>query len=187
MAELTAADLSAFTGGRLAAGDAATATVRAAALAAARRYCGWTVSPVATDVEVTVDGPGGYVLALPTRNLIAVSEVTENGAALDVTKLDVSRVKGTVEKYPRCRWTSRNGAVAVTMTHGFTEAEAADWRRAVLRLADSMSRQQYTQRDSPDLVRKKIDDVEYQWAERVITADEQLSGMFAQYRILPSP
>lgn len=189
MAELAAADLAAFTGNRLAAADTATATVLTAALAAARRYCGWSVSPVATDVEVTVDGPGGYVLPLPTRNLISVSEVVENGVELDVANLDISRVKGTVEKYPRARWTSRAGGVAVTMTHGYTEAEAADWRRAVLRLADLMSLDTSASglRDDPNLVRKRVDDVEYQWAERIITADERLASLLAQFRILQSP
>jgi len=189
MAELAAADLATYTGGRLSAADANTATVLAAALAGARRYCGWTVSPVATAVTVTVDGPGGQVLALPTRNLIEVTAVTENGTALEVADLDVSRVKGTVEKYPRARWTSRNGGISVTMTHGLTEAEAADWRRAVLRLADLMSLDTSASglRDDPALVRKRVDDVEYQWAEKIITADERLSTLFAQFRILQSP
>lgn len=188
MAELSAADLSAYTGGRLASGDTATATVLAAALAAARRYCGWSVSPVAT-VTVTLDGPGGYVLPLPTRNLLTVTAVSENGAALTVANLDVSRTKGTIEKHPRGRWTDRNSGISVTMSHGYTEAEAADWRRAVLRLADMMASDAAAsgQRDSAELIRKKVDDVEYQWGESLIAADDRLSALLAQFRILPSP
>lgn len=189
MAELAAADLATFTGGRLSASDPNTATVLAAALAAARRYCGWTVSPVATDVEITVDGPGGAVLALPTRNLIEVSALTENGSAVDVSTLDVSRVKGTVRKYPYGLWTGRDGGIAVTMTHGLTEAEAADWRRAVLRLADLMSSDTSASglRDDGDLVRKRVDDVEYQWAEGLIAADDRLAALLSQFRILQAP
>lgn len=188
MAELAAADLSAFTGNRLAADDTATADVLAAALAAARRYCGWTVSPIVTE-EITVDGPGGNLLALPTRNLLEVCDVIENGADLDTANLDVSRIKGTVEKYPRAPWTSRAGAITVTMTHGYPEDQAADWRRAVLRLADLMSLDSSASglRDDPNLVRKRVDDVEYQWAERIITTDERLTSMLAQFRILQSP
>ena len=184
VAELAAADLSAYTGGRLASGDAATAAVLAAALAAARRYVGWSVSPVAS-VTVTVDGPGGAVLSLPTRNLLSISAVSENGEALDPADLDVSR-RGTVTKYPLGCWTSRPGGITVTMSHGFTEAEAADWRRAVLRLADLMSRES-GQRDSADMVRKKVDDVEYQWADGIVSTDEILASMLAPFRILPSP
>lgn len=188
MAELAASDLAAFTGGRLGAADPDTATVLAAALAAARRYCGWTVSPVAT-VTVTVDGPGGLVLSLPTRNLIAVTAVSENGTALDVADLDVSRITGTVMKYPAARWTARRGGITVTMQHGFTEAEAADWRRAVLRLADLMALDTSSSglRDSPDLVRKRVDDVEYQWSERLISTDQRISALLAPFKILQSP
>lgn len=110
-----------------------------AALAEARRYCGWPVSPVIEDDEITVDGPGGRVLRLPTMNLLEVTELIENGVALDVTKLDVSRRKGTVEKYPYGWWTGRSGAITVTMTHGFTEAEAADWRAAILSIVEHNS------------------------------------------------
>lgn len=186
MAELTASDLSTFTGGRLASGDASTATVLAAALVAARRYCGWSVSPVAS-VTVTVDGPGGRVLALPTRNLTTLTSVSEDGVALDVSQLSVSRVKGTVTKRFGC-WTSNAGGITVAMSHGYTEADAADWRRAVLRLADAMSTEgAAVQRDTPDLVRKKIDDVEYQWGTTLLSDNDRLAAMFSQFRILQSP
>lgn len=186
MAELTLDDLARFTKERLPGDDDEYAQeLLDAALAGARRYCGWPVSPVIEDDEVTVDGPGGRVLSLPTRNLLELSEVIENGVALDVTKLDVSRRKGTVEKYPYGWWTGRASGIAVTMTHGLTEAEAADWRRAVLRLADLMDRE--TARDDPSLKRKRVDDVEYEWFEQTISGDTRLSMLLAPFRILPSP
>lgn len=177
MGELTAVDVTT---------PATTQDLLDAALVAARRYCGWSVSPVET-VTLTVDGPGGRVLSLPTLNLIALTAVVEEGVTLDVTDLDVSRRKGTVEKYPFGCWSDRSGAITVTMQHGFTEAEAADWRRAVIRLVGLMKLDATSQRDSADLVRKKIDDVEYQWAEGIISGDERLSAMFSQFRILPAP
>lgn len=185
MAELKATDLSTYTKGRLPANDD-TQGLLDAALSAARRWCGWSVCPVQTDMHLDVDGPGGRVLSLPTLKLIEVSSVTETGVALDVAKLDVSRSKGTIQKYPHGLWTSRAGGVKVTITHGFTESEAADWRRAVLRLADLMDRDD-AQRDSSDLVKKKIDDVEYMWAAGLIDTDERLKALFSQYRILPAP
>lgn len=187
MAELDPSDVEAFTGGRLSDTDDQTELLLAAALAAARRYCGWHVSPVRTDDEVVVDGPGGTVLALPTRALIDVTEVVENGVTINTSNLDVSKTKGTVEKYPRARWTSRNGAITVTMTHGYTEEQAADWRLAVLSLTDSMAQSTNSLRGGADVVRKKIDDVEYQWSDRIISTDDKLSAAFAPYRILPSP
>lgn len=185
MGELTAADVSTFTGGRLP-NDSNTQALLDSALAAARRYCGWTVSPVAT-VTLTIDGPGGRVLSLPTLRLNSLSAVTEIGVALDVSKLDVSKTKGTVEKFPYGYWTSRAGAITVTMTHGYTESEAADWRRAILRLVDLMDRDEKTERDTPDLIMKRIDDVQYQWAQGIIETDDKLCSMLSPFRILLSP
>lgn len=186
MPELTPDDVNRYTKGRLPGGtDADTQNLLDAALAAARRYCGWSVSPVET-VTLTVDGPGGRVLSLPTLNLIAVTAISESGVAWDVANLDTSRKQGTVEKHPYGHWTSRKGAISVTMTHGLTETEAADWRRAVLRLADLMDRDgRDTQRTSGELIRKKVDDVEYQWAAGLIDTDERLNALFSGYRILP--
>lgn len=187
MAELTPGDLSRYTKGRLKGGtDEDTQDLLNAALAAARRYCGWSVSPVQTGVRLTVDGPGGRVLSLPTLNLIAVTAISENGVPWDTTKIDVSQHEGTVEKFPHGLWTGRKGGISVTMTHGYTEIEAADWRRAVLRLADLMDRDDKN-RDSGDLVRKRIDDVEYQWAVGIISTDARLEALFSQYRILLAP
>ncbi|WP_207769124.1 hypothetical protein [Mycobacteroides abscessus] len=187
MAELTPDDLNRYTKGRLPGGtDEDTQDLLDAALAAARRYCGWSVSPVQTGVRITVDGPGGRVLSLPTLHLIAVTAISENGVPWDTTKIDVSQEAGTLEKFPHGVWTSRKGGISVTMTHGHTEAEAADWRRAVLRLADLMDRDDKN-RDSGDLVRKRVDDVEYQWALGIISTDARLEALFSQYRILLAP
>ncbi|TXH47819.1 MAG: hypothetical protein E6Q97_26320 [Desulfurellales bacterium] len=184
MAELDASDVESFTNGRLS-DDDATARLLASALAAARRYCGWHVSPVREGDEIEVDGPGGRVLSLPTLNLVEVSELSEVGVSVDVGSLDVSRRKGNVVKQSGACWTSRYAGIAATITHGFTEDEAADFREGVLRLVDMMARE--GARDSPDLVVKKIDDVQYQWSDRLIDTDTRLSTLFAPFRILPSP
>lgn len=187
MPELTPNDLNRYTKGRLPGGtDERTQDLLTAALAAARRYCGWSVSPVQAGVSITLDGPGGRTLSLPTLNLVSVTAISENGIAWDTTKIDISRQAGTVEKYPHGHWTSRKGGITVTMTHGHNEAEAADWRRAVLRLADLMDRDDKN-RDSGDLVRKRVDDVEYQWALGIISTDARLEALFSQYRILLAP
>lgn len=185
MAELTAADLSTFTGGRLP-NNSATTDLLNAALAAARRWCGWSVSPVQTDI-VDVDGPGGRVLSLPTLNLIEVTAVSDNDIDIEASDLRWSRRKGTVTKRSGCYWSCLDGSISVTMTHGLTEDEAADWRRAVLELADLMSKESASQRDTADMIMKQIDDVQYQWAAGIISTDQRLAGMFSQFRILPSP
>ncbi|BBC53883.1 putative head-to-tail connector protein [Mycobacterium phage HC] len=181
MAELEPSDLPAKVRG-LFADDTEAQTAINAALAAARRYCGWHVSPVRTDDEIEVDGSGGAVLSLPTLRLLDVKSVVELGTALDVDTLTWSRRKGTITK-PWGRWTARDGGVVVTVTHGYTETEAADWRAAVVRL---VAQRYGSKRDSADLKRKKIDDVEYEWFE-AISNDSELSALFSAFRILPSP
>lgn len=188
MGELTIADVRAYSARLSAFDDTTLQSLLYSALPAARRYCGWSVTPVET-VELTVDGPGGHVLSLPTMSLLAITALTEEGVALDVTKLNVSRRKGTVKKHPWGCWSHRDGAITVTMNHGFTEDEAADWRRAILRLVNLMSLEPTGDagRDSPELKRKSVGDVEYQWYEKMITTNEVLAALFSQYRILPSP
>ena len=64
MPELAPSDLPAATLAKFADADAAQAAINAA-LVAARRFCGWHVSPVREDDELVLDGPGGSVLSLP--------------------------------------------------------------------------------------------------------------------------
>lgn len=183
MAELAYGDLPADILARFADNTKAQAAIDTA-LVAARRYCGWHVSPVRTGEVLDLDGPGGRVLSLPTLNLVSVASVTELGIAVDVTKLDRSRRKGTLTKQ-RGWWTRRDGAIGATITHGFTEAEASDWRAAVVKLVDLRSRA--SERDTADLTRKKVDDVEYEWLAELVSNDKELGAMFGQFRILPSP
>lgn len=183
MAEIGPSDLPAAVHARFAESADAQKAIDAA-LVAARRYCGWHVSPVREGEVLELDGPGGRVLSLPTLKLISVESVTEHGQTVPVSRLDKSSRKGTLTK-PYGHWSCRDGAITAVITHGFTEAEAGDWRDAVVSLVDSWS--EPPTRDSGDLKRKKVDDVEYEWMETLIDSDAELSAKFAQFRILPSP
>ncbi|MEX7470179.1 hypothetical protein AB4Z39_10750 [Mycobacterium adipatum] len=183
MAELVFSDLPESVLARFDDNDAAQAAIDAA-LIAARRYCGWHVSPVRVDESIELDGPGGQELSLPTMRLNVVTSVTELGRAVDVSKLDKSRRKGTLTK-PYGRWTCRDGAITAVITHGFTEAEAADWRAAIVKLVDEGS--QSSDRTSADMKRWKVDDVEYEWFEALVSTNDELAAKFSQFRILPSP
>lgn len=187
MAEIAPADLPTAVLARFDAADdyAAAQAAIDTALVAARRYCGWHVSPVRVDESINLDGPGGRVLSLPTLNLLAVTSVTEHGTAVDVSGLDLSRRKGTLTKQFGC-WSDRDGSITAVITHGFAEAEAADWRAAIIELVDARS-QGSTDRDTGDLKRKKVDDVELEWFESLFSANDELAVKFSQFRILPSP
>lgn len=115
-----------------------------AARSAARRFCGWHVTPVREDDVQTLDGPGSPLLVLPTLRLIELTSVVENGVTLDVaTDLFVS-ARGLVRKRSGAWWSAEYGSIVVTMTHGFDEdpesvLSAADFNAAVASYAERSS------------------------------------------------
>ena len=152
----------------------------AAALAAAQRYCGWIVTPPAT-VTVTLDGPGGRVLSLPSLYVTDVSSVVEDGVDLDVSDLLVSPT-GLVRKKSGACWSSDLAAIEVTMTHGFDSAP--DFDAAVEQAAAAM----LSRADMhPALTSHRVDDVEDQWSATLLQAGALSTSLLAPYRILPSP
>lgn len=154
----------------------------AAALAAARRYCGWIVTPPATET-ITVDGPGGRVLSLPSMHLTTVSAVVEDGVTLNVSDLRWSVDRATVYKKSGACWTSAAGAITVTITHGFTTAP--DFDVAVAQAAGALEAE--AARPDPALLRKKIDDVEFQWSEKLLQDTPLNTALLGPYRILQAP
>jgi hypothetical protein len=151
-----------------------------AALAAARRFCGWCVTPPET-VTITVDGPGGRVLSLPTLQLTTLSAVSENGTALTVSDLLVSKDRGQVVKKSGACWTSNPGGISVTMTHGFTTAVDFD---AAVEQATIALEAAGTRTDTA-LKRKKVDDVEYEWFEGASSFLNQ--SLLLPYKLIQSP
>lgn len=179
MGELSTTDVTQYTKGRLVATDAETIRLLAAAVQAARKYCGWSVTPRQT-VTVTVDGPGTRLLALPTMNLVSLASVVEDGVALDVSSLHWSPL-GLVRKsgLSGVRWSGNYGAIVVTMTHGFDVAD--DFNAAVLALVDRMSLTVGTGTGvGANLVEKRIGDVTYRWQETELVGllDDSLLGPY---------
>lgn len=178
MAELDVDDVESFTNGRLVASDPEVARMLESALRMARRYCGWSVTPVVTDFAVTMDGPGSRILTLPTRKLVELTSITEDDTALTLTTLRWSAggPPGILERPVSVRkksggwWKSYYQCIDVVMTHGYTEEEASDWRYAVLSMVDQMGQMLVTGRGELDMISKKVDDVTYRWADPYATA-----------------
>lgn len=190
MAELTTADVETFTRGRLSAGDPVVQDILNAALVRARNYTGWVVSPQVADDAVTIDGPGGRELFLPTGRIVSIASIVENGTTVTSSDYVVSSdIRRMVYRKNTC-WTSEFAGITVTYTHGYTEEEAADWRRAILLMVDRMSREQQSgARSKEDLVRKKVDVVEYQWVDWSAAADRAITSvesMLDHYQLAPS-
>lgn len=174
MAELVPADVETFTNGRLDGEDPNVASMLKAALRRARRVCGWHVSPVKTGHAVIIDGPDSRILNLPTRKLVTLTSITEDGSVVDLSTLTWS-AGGLPEENCRpvsvrkntCRWWSaKYQAIHVTMTHGYTEDEALDWREAVLTMVDQLSLVPVSAGmgfSTVGMTQKRIDDAQYRW------------------------
>lgn len=154
--ELTPADLESYTKGRLLASDGETGKLLTRALAGARRYCGWVVTPAKTET-LYLDGPGTRDLSIPTMNMTALTGVTEDGNVLDLSTLAWSR-QGQVRKKTGHRWSHQLGSIQVALTHGYSVDDADDWRGAVLAACDLAS-----QNVGQQLQQYTVDDVQRNW------------------------
>ena len=194
MAELSVVDVQNFTSGRLSSTDPEVARMLETALVTARQYCGWAVTPVVVEDAVTLDGPSSRILTLPTRRLIELVSIAENGTPLLPASMQVTPggMPGVLTRPAAVRkssggwWASNYQSIDVVMTHGYSETEAADWRYAVLSMVDEMSQIQMP--GELDLVSKKVDDVTYRWADHSRAAESALyssCSVFDSYRLAP--
>lgn len=181
--ELTPGDVERYTSGRLKASDPETARMLNAALVAARGDVGWHVSPVAVNQQITLDGPGGRVLRLPTQKIVKLTAITENGVPLDLPSTVVLPAEDQqVIWRKKGVWTRNFASITVTVDHGYTEDEAADWRQAILSIVDQMSTLVAVGRPDSELASKQIDDVVYRWnAAPMLPSVEPI---LASYRLL---
>lgn len=105
----------------------ADATARAEA--EVRAYCGWHIAPEQTET-LTLDGPGGPLLVLPSLHVVSVTSVAENGVELDPAGYAWSAA-GVVRRTSSAAtwngyygpgwtgWTDTLRGIAVTLTHGY--------------------------------------------------------------------
>lgn len=118
----TVEELAAYSKGQIGADDPRAFLTLNGVSAAIRRYCGWHVVPEQDDV-LTVDGPGGRLLSLPTLNLVSVASVVEDGIALAPTDYRWSS-DGSVVK--NGYWSPDFRSIVATIKHGYDFDDAAD-------------------------------------------------------------
>lgn len=111
-----------FTKGQVESEDPRVADALAAVTSSIRGEAGWHVGPVVTDHNLTLDGPGGRKLSLPTGKLVALKSITHLGKALDPDgdNLDWSEL-GLVELRDGSRWTDRYRKIQVVIDHGYSD------------------------------------------------------------------
>jgi hypothetical protein len=198
MAELNAADVQTYTGGRLQASNAEVQRMLRAALSVARRECGWHVSPVRVDDEITLDGPDSRILWLPTLSVQSITSISEDGTDLDVAT--IARSAGDAPGLPRRvslrkrskgYWTDEYGGITIVMSHGYDEDTAEDWRQAILSMVDQMSLVPVTSGTGMSefgLTGKRVDDVDYRYNAYAAMAEEvvfSISNVLCDFK-LPS-
>lgn len=125
---VTAAEFSAWTGGKVPITDPRVEPLLAGASAGVRRYCGWHIAPVLEET-LTGDGPGGRILLLPTGRLRSVVSVDNGGYPVEVSSVDASAM-GMLELRSGW-WSSRLGAVSVRVRHGFDLADVPDVQQII--------------------------------------------------------
>lgn len=114
--------------------DGVDADAWAAACAAVRSYCRWHVAPSVTET-VTLDGPGGSILLLPTLHLTDLTITNDGTAVTDPEWSEAGMVRGS--------WTSRFRGITATMTHGYDACPAdvlqivKDMAKAAFRVGQS--------------------------------------------------
>jgi len=90
-----------------------------AACAAVRDYCRWHIAPSLSET-ITVDGPGGPILYLPTLRLTGLTSITNDGATVPNPEwTQAGMVRG-----PR-RWSSKWRSIIAEITHGYDECPPA--------------------------------------------------------------
>jgi hypothetical protein len=196
MAELSPDDVEQYTQGLLSATDSETPRMLNAALAVARSDVRWFVSPVIMGDVVTLNGNGGQLLRLPTKQVINLTSITNDGVALDpVNDVILDSESGNLLILTNGRWSNQYNGVVVTMDHGYPEdviAAAAitgytgptadDWRQAILALVVNISQIAAIGRPDTELHSKQVADVVYQWGAAESLAS--IEPILAKYRLL---
>lgn len=116
---VTAQQVVDYSKGKIQANDARLSDAITGASAAVRRYCGWHVWPQLTEVSLTLDGPGGRVLELPSMQVQDVRSITQHDVLLDPSMYDWSEL-GEVEL---CwgHWSHRYRSIVAVIDHGYDE------------------------------------------------------------------
>lgn len=111
----------------------------AAALQHVRVYCGWHVTPVLENEEITLDGEG-LSLRLPTFKVVDLISVVEDGVELDRESIvESAKAPGFLYKRSGACWSRGFSNITVTLSHGFAEVPAFD--AVVQSFVERMSRQ----------------------------------------------
>lgn len=191
--DLTPGDVEQYTQGRILESDPEAVRALDAALAKARRWCGWHVTPVRTDT-FTVYGEGHPEVFVPTLapiQLLSIVETDDQGNVntIDLTTIRLDRTAPGIIRKLHGHWLY-DSEIVIELVHGFQAVDAADFREAVLQMIDTASYDADLGGNGP-LEEKQVDDVTYRWMrvpDRLLDAIARnpmdASALYG-YRIIP--
>jgi hypothetical protein len=121
-----------YTKGAVSAADPRVPLALDAISRAIRRRCGWHIAPSVTET-LTLDGPGGYYLALPSMHVTDVTAVRNDTFVADLAGAVQWSALGTV--WCSSGFSGRYRGVEVDLTHGYALDEVEDLVGVVLAAA----------------------------------------------------
>ena len=83
-----------------------------------RDWCGWHIAPAVTET-LTLNGPGGQVLLLPSLRVTAITSIIEDGVTLDASAYEWSTA-GVVKRIGGA-WSTKLRTLQVNLTHGYDD------------------------------------------------------------------
>ena len=144
----------------------------------------WHVSPVISGDIITLNGSGTNRLRLPTKKVVKINTITNDGVALDpANDVALDPESGNVLYRTSGVWSNQIGGIVINMDHGYTETEAVDWRNAVLESASDLAQIAQAGRPDCELSSKQIDDVMYRWYEKLGSGGD-VANILDKYRLL---
>lgn len=119
---VTAAQLAAYSPKTLSPTDARLDDIVRGVSVAIRNYCGWHITPV-RDEALTLDGPGGRTLFLPSKHVRSVTSITELGTVVDSDLYDWSELGEVEMRGWRGCWSDRFRSISASFSHGYERAD----------------------------------------------------------------
>lgn len=101
-----------------------------------RDYCGWHIAPSQTDTVRIYGTPLGQPVLLPSMYVTAIVSVTDQGTLLDPSVYDFEQA-GILRRIDGYLWSTGDGVIEVTFTHGYTDVPPAV-TRAVQSIASQL-------------------------------------------------
>lgn len=125
---VTATQLADYSKGKISGTDPRVNDALIGASTAIRRYCGWHIFPAVQGESITLDGPGGRELALPSVHVTAVQSITQCDVLLDESAYSWSEL-GEVHLKRGC-WSDEYRSITAVIDHGYDDVP--DIQRVVL-------------------------------------------------------